>query len=249
MSSEQPLLTTPKGIFFLGYLLGAMSVLSVGFLLVTGGIIDVGRLAGGQATGSAPEAAAPADQDTVQAQQPAPIPADPRPVTKDDHVRGTGPMTIIEYADLQCPFCKRFHSTMQDIMKNDAGKVKWVYRHFPLTSIHEHAEKLAEASECANDQGKFWEFIDVTFAQDAVDAAKASDYAKQAGVKDLKTFQKCLDSGTYADKVAADAQDATSAGGDGTPFSILIAADGRKQEIAGALPTDQVQAMINAYSK
>src|SRR5689334_391769 len=118
MAQEQPLLTTPKGVFFLGYVLGAMTVLSVGFLLIAGGTIDLAKLSGMRAAAPAPAAVQPAAQDqAAQPLQPAPLPADPRKVTKDDHIRGTGPMTIIEYADLQCPFCKRFHSTMQDIMK------------------------------------------------------------------------------------------------------------------------------------
>jgi len=70
---------------------------------------------------------------------------------------------IVEFSDFQCPFCARAHPTMQQVLKEYAGKVKLVYKHFPLISIHPMAEKAAEASECAKDQGKFWEFHDKLF--------------------------------------------------------------------------------------
>ena len=91
-----------------------------------------------------------------------------RAITKDDHVRGNpnAPVKIVEYSDTECPFCKRFHPTMNQIMgeygKN--GKVAWVYRHFPIDSLHPiKARKEAEATECANELGgndKFWAYLD-----------------------------------------------------------------------------------------
>ncbi|OGG14788.1 hypothetical protein A2773_06840 [Candidatus Gottesmanbacteria bacterium RIFCSPHIGHO2_01_FULL_39_10] len=72
-------------------------------------------------------------------------------------------VTIVEFSDFQCPFCVRAHPTMKQVLKEYEGKVKLVYKHFPLTSIHPKAEKAAQASECAKDQGKFWEFHDKLF--------------------------------------------------------------------------------------
>jgi len=88
-----------------------------------------------------------------------------RSLEAGDHIRGAAkaPITMVEYSDFQCPFCKRFHPTMQRIMKDYDGKVSWVYRNFPLSSIHQYAQARAEAAECASEQGKFWEYADALF--------------------------------------------------------------------------------------
>lgn len=85
-----------------------------------------------------------------------------RAVSDEDHILGAknATITIVEYSDLECPFCRRFHPTMQQVLKEYDGKVRWVYRHFPLTQIHPSAQAMALASECAAEQGKFWEMID-----------------------------------------------------------------------------------------
>lgn len=77
--------------------------------------------------------------------------------------RGSGAVKIVEYSDFQCPYCSRVFPSVQQIMKDYDGKVTLAYKHFPLTSIHSRAQKAAEASECARDQGKFWEFHDKLF--------------------------------------------------------------------------------------
>ncbi len=93
-----------------------------------------------------------------------------QPVTTADHIRGNpnALIKIVEFADLQCPFCQFFHDTMQQVMAEygTKGQVAWVYRHFPLTSIHRYALPWAEESECANQIGgpeKFWSYIDTRF--------------------------------------------------------------------------------------
>lgn len=77
--------------------------------------------------------------------------------------RGSGKIILVEYSDFQCPFCARAFPTVQQVLKEYPGKVLFAYKHFPLTSIHPHAQKAAEASECARDQDKFWEFHDKLF--------------------------------------------------------------------------------------
>lgn len=77
--------------------------------------------------------------------------------------RGSGKVILVEYSDFQCPFCSRVFPTVQKILSDYDGKVLLAYKHFPLTSIHPHAQKAAEASECARDQDKFWEFHDKLF--------------------------------------------------------------------------------------
>ncbi len=72
-------------------------------------------------------------------------------------------VTIVEFSDFQCPFCQRAKVTMDQVLKEYADQVQLIYKHFPLSSIHQHAQKTAEAAECARDQGKFWEMHDVLF--------------------------------------------------------------------------------------
>ena len=89
-----------------------------------------------------------------------------RPVDKDrDHIFGdiNAPITLIEYSDFECPFCKRFHPTVENLIANNQGKVRWVYRHFPLGFHNPGAQKQAEASECIGQIGgveTFWQYID-----------------------------------------------------------------------------------------
>jgi Thioredoxin len=84
----------------------------------------------------------------------------PPPVRASDHIRGdsNAPVTVVEYADFQCPYCQQMHAALQTAVQE--GRIRWVYRHFPLSSIHPLAFKEAEAAECAGAQGKFWEYAD-----------------------------------------------------------------------------------------
>lgn len=177
-----------------------------------------------------------------------------RPITKDDHIRGNAnaPLTIVEYSDEECPFCKRFHPTMQQVLKEYSGKVRWVYRHFPLDQIHPKTRKEAEATECAGEQGKFWEYVDrifeVTPSNNGLDPAELPKIAEFVKL-DVSKFNACLSSGKYAKRVADDLQDAISAGGQGTPYSVLINAKGEKTPISGAYPFENVKSIIDQNLK
>lgn len=174
-----------------------------------------------------------------------------REVTKDDHIRGdfNAPLTLVEYSDTECPFCKRFHPTMQQAIKEYPGKVRWVYRHFPLTQIHPKAPKEAEATECAAEQGKFWEYVDrlfeVTPSNNNLDLAELPKIAAFVGL-DVTKFNTCLEGGKYAKKVQADFEDAINAGSQGTPNTILIDAKGEKTQISGAQPYENFKALIDS---
>jgi protein-disulfide isomerase len=154
------------------------------------------------------------------------IPTGPIDVSADDDpAKGdkNAPVTIIEFSDFQCPFCARFHTQTLPQIKSkyiDTGKVKLVYRDFPLTSIHPNAEPAAEASECADEQGKFWEMHDLLFEkQDEwsdIGISKFKDYAKELNL-DADKFNKCLDSSKYKDEISKDMQDGVAAGVQGTP--------------------------------
>ena len=157
-----------------------------------------------------------------------------RPVDENDHILGNpnAKITIVEYSDLECPFCKSFHKTMQTILDEYGkdGEVAWVYRHFPL-SIHPKAPKEAEATECAFEMGgnsTFWDYVNkifaITPANNGLDPAKLSDVAGQIGL-DIAKFKTCLDSGKYAEKVKSDYDDGVKAGVNGTPHSVFLLSD------------------------
>jgi protein-disulfide isomerase len=118
-------------------------------------------------------------------------------------------------------------------METYGDKIRFVYRDFPLTSLHQYAEKAAEASECADDQGKFWEYHDLLFAnQSALDVDSLKSYAAQLGL-DTAKFNDCLDSGKQTAEVQKDAQDAQSYGATGTPAFFI-----NGLLVSGALPFD-----------
>jgi protein-disulfide isomerase len=170
------------------------------------------------------------------------IPVDP----SSDHIRGAedASITIVEYSDLKCPFCNRFHNTMKRVMNEYDGQVRWVYRHFPLTSLHPEARKMAIASECAADQGSFWEFTDKVFKNQKT--ASAEGVAEEIGL-DVDQFQSCLENEEHADIVKKQAQNARKVGGRGTPHSIIIGPDGQKQALKGAQPFSKVSSVIDQY--
>lgn len=171
---------------------------------------------------------------------------------KRDHIRGAknAKVTIVEYSDLECPFCKRFHETMQQVVQKYGNDVRWVYRHFPLDSLHAQARTEALATECAGEQGKFWEFTDLIIAEtpsnDGLDLGKLPDYAKQVGLN-VSKFQSCLDSKKFASKIQEDEQDAQRAGGQGTPYSVAIGPNGELIPINGAQPLAAVEATIQQF--
>lgn len=143
--------------------------------------------------------------------------------TDDDAFIGEedAPVTVIEFSDYQCPFCKRFRDdTFDQIVSNyvDTGKVKFVYRDFPLSN-HPQAQKAAEATECAReqDESKFWEMHDAIFAnQGAIAVENLKQYALAMGLNGA-TFDTCLDSGKYAEETQKDFQDGAAAGISATP--------------------------------
>lgn len=143
-------------------------------------------------------------------------------VTKQDHIRGdtNAPVTIVEFSDFQCPFCQSFHPEMKKLIEQNPGKVRWIYKHFPL-SFHKYAQKAAEASECASEQGKFWEYSDKLFEnQTFFSDTYFSEAASQLGLN-KKNFDNCLSSGKYTQKVLADYQMGAAAGVSGTPGSFI----------------------------
>ena len=175
-----------------------------------------------------------------------------------DHLLGNpnALVKVIEYADLECPYCKTFHTTMHQVMDyyGEGGQVAWVYRAFPLTSIHSKAPKEAEASECAAAQGgdaAFFAYLDkiyeITPSENNLDLAQLPVVAKQLGLN-VDAFNKCLNEGTYSAKVTASYNEAIAAGGQGTPYVLVMANDALVPggNLSGSQPYDSMRAIIDA---
>ena len=163
-------------------------------------------------------------------------------IDSDDPILGNAdaPISIIEFSDFQCPFCARAATGALAEFKQSSyfkdGDVNLVYKHFPLNSIHPYAQKSAEASVCASKQGKFWEYHDLLFTnQQALDTVSLKKYAGQLGLNQAN-FDKCLDSGEGASKVSKDLASASAAGGQGTPYFVLVNEDGDTVPVSGAVP-------------
>ena len=150
------------------------------------------------------------------------------------------PVTIVEFSDFECPFCKRAHPTLMQLLEKYAGKVKLVYRDFPLESIHPQARRAAEAARCAEAQGKFWEYYEILFTESpklSFDDLKR--YAAQVGI-DVKKFDDCLSGGVYKTAVQKDLDEGTRLGITGTPAFFI---NGRP--LTGAQPVEAFARIID----
>jgi protein-disulfide isomerase len=163
----------------------------------------------------------------------------------DDAFKGdkNAPITIIEFSDYECPFCTRFYTqTLAQIQKEyiDTGKVKFVYRDFPL-GFHQNAQKAAEAAECAGEQDKYFELHDKLFDNGVAGGiASFKQFAGQIGLNQ-GDFDNCLDSGKMASEVKKDFQDGQSYGVSGTPAFFV-----NGKLISGAQPFSAFKQVIDA---
>ncbi len=155
--------------------------------------------------------------------------------------RSDAPLTLVEYTDYQCPFCRQFHiSAFEEIRKNyiDTGKLRYVTRDFPL-DMHENAPRAAISARCADEQGKFWEMRHVMIVN-ANQLQKRDLIAYATDLKlDIDRFANCLDSGKYQTAVLGDLAEGRSAGVSGTPSFVLGPSDNESIDgvlIVGALP-------------
>jgi len=127
------------------------------------------------------------------------------------------PVTIVEFSDFHCPFCKQVLGTLTQLLSRYGDRVRLVFRDFPIDSLHPQARKAAEGARCAHDQGKFWEYHDVLFANaPQASPEKLKAYAAQVGL-DLPSFERCLSSGTPEAAVQKDVDEGIRLGVTGTP--------------------------------
>lgn len=177
------------------------------------------------------------------------------PVTAADHRKGRvdAPITLVTYTDFECPFCQRFHTTMNQVMERygDEGDVAWVFRQFPVEQLHSKASAVALASECvAKLAGNvaFWQFADRYFevspSNNRTDIETViPQLVTEIGINQ-EEFQSCMDSGESVAAVEEDLNNAVSTGGRGTPWSILIAPNGKTFPVSGAQPPSAIEQLI-----
>lgn len=145
-------------------------------------------------------------------------------ITQTDHIRGsaTAPVTVVEYSDFQCPACASYESIVQRLVKENPDKVRLVYRHYPLRSIHPNAQAASEAAEAAAKQGKFWEMHDMLFNTQTDWSRKSNpeelftEYARSLGLN-LEQFKTDSESKEVRAKIDADYTSGTRSGVQGTP--------------------------------
>jgi Na+/H+ antiporter NhaA len=165
------------------------------------------------------------------------VPVDPA----RDHVRGApdAPVTVVEYEDFECPYCRRAAPVIQELLARHDGELRFVSRHLPLSDVHPHAALAAIAAEAAGAQGKFWEMHDLLFGrQDHLLLADLVGYAGELGL-DVRVFEADLKNARFAERVAEDVAGAEAAGVAGTPTFFI-----NDRRYSGAYDLDSLDAAV-----
>ena len=182
-----------------------------------------------------------------------------RPVDKNSHIVGSpsAKIVIVEYSDTECPYCKVFHKTMNDIVAKYQGEVAWVYRHFPIPELHSKAMKESYALECAGTLGgntKFWEYTnalyELTPSNNGLPETALAEIAQKVGLN-IAEFNSCLNDPKIKALVQADVSDVAKAGaqlkeGIGTPFSVILVKGRKNEVVSGALPFESLVTTIDS---
>jgi protein-disulfide isomerase len=150
------------------------------------------------------------------------------------------PITIVEFSDYQCPYCRRWHEQVYEPLLNAyPGQIRMVYRHFPLTSIHPDAFPAAEAAMCAGEQNAYWPFHEKLFSSDALGSSVYTKYAEELGL-DMDTFESCIKEGRFKEAIQADLDFAVNLGVRSTPTFFI-----NGLAIVGAQPLDIFKQVID----
>jgi protein-disulfide isomerase len=154
--------------------------------------------------------------------------------------KNESPVTLVEFSDFQCPYCRASAPTLKQVAQKFGDKVQIIYRQYPIPSLHPFAFKAAEASLCANDQGKFWEMHDAMFAdQKKLTVSDLKATARTIGM-DGKKFDACLDAGRHVEQVQNDQREGERIGVTGTPAMYI---NGKYVE-GGSVPFSTLEALI-----
>jgi protein-disulfide isomerase len=156
------------------------------------------------------------------------------PVDERDHIQGPdgAPVTLVEYGDFECPYCGMAYPIIQETQRRMGDRLRFVFRHFPITTSHPHARQAAEAAEAAAAQGQFWEMHDLLYEnQQTLDRPHLHRFADQLGL-DLERFDTDLAERRYEDRVREDFMSGVRSGENGTPSFFIngVRYDGRWDE-------------------
>ena len=238
---------TPKTMFLFGAASGAgtvaLLVLAFGMVALTNGTgLSFAGMKDTNAAAIVADTNPTADANAAAAAA-APA-ADVPAVTADDHILGAenASVTLIEYSDFECPYCSKHTPTINQLLADYPNDVRVIYRHFPL-SFHPQAENAAIASECAANQGKFWEMHDKLFAYNEAGTLNVANM-KQAAVDlglDAAIFNTCLDNKETLAEVTADYQGGITAGVGGTPATFV-----NGQIVEGAVPVATFKQIVES---
>ena len=190
--------------------------------------------------GRQPAAAAPRQAAVVQPQAQQDVQRYDVPVDDDPQLgSANAAITIIEFSDYECPYCRRWHAEVFLRLREEYGdKIRFVYRDFPLSSIHPNAEPAAQAANCAYEQGAFWQYHDLLFSGEDLSEETYLLYAQELGL-DLKDFQACIASGRTSPEIQADYEYASKLGVRSTPTFFI-----NGLPVVGAQPYDVFQQVI-----
>lgn len=175
----------------------------------------------------------------------APVEIKVEEVTDADWVRGDrdAKVSVVEFSDIDCPFCSRFHETMKKVLAQYEGQINWVYRDFPLDQLHPQATAKAIAADCVGkltDNDTYWKYLDALFVSSADDEVIAE--ATKLGV-DLTQLEACQNDPEMAEAVQAELAQGAAAGARGTPYSVILVGD-ETIPVNGAVPEAQLIASI-----
>ncbi len=170
----------------------------------------------------------------------------------NDHIIGSpsAPIVLVEYSDFQCPYCSMIYPTLKKIVADSNGQVAWVYREYPLTSIHPQANPTANAAECIAAQlgnAGFWKYADAIFAnQQQLSPEYSAKLAASFGADPAK-YATCVSNKTYQSTIDTDTNEVQASGGNGTPFTVVVnTKPGKMVPVSGALPEAQILSVINS---
>ena len=177
----------------------------------------------------------------------------PSSITENDLIYGNknAKITIFEYSDIECPYCKAYHKTLKKFVSEN-NNVKWVFRHFPLVQLHPKAQKEAEAVECVKKIAGVepaFEYLNMLFdkveSNNKTDLKILNELASQMNI-DKNKFESCLQNRKTKDIVENQAKEAIKLGARGTPYSIFVSGDKTIKE-SGALTEDMLKSIIDNF--
>ncbi len=171
-------------------------------------------------------------------------------IKDDDYFIGNkdAKIMILEYSDSDCPYCSSYHKTLKKLLEDYSDKIVWVYRHFPLDSLHPNSRGKAEAFECAGEQGKFWDLVNKSYENQKASLSDFETWVSDFGMN-VNQYKECVSSKKYADKVESQYKDAQKLGASGTPFSLFVGDKSKNEiyELPGAVAYENLKSIVDAY--